>query len=249
MIILKTDEEIKYLREAGRIVAQTHEYLKQFIKPGISTKKINELGEKFILSKGATCSFKGYDGFPAGICTSVNDVVVHGIPSDDVVLKDGDIITLDIGACIHGYHGDSAWTYAVGNISPEAKQLMEVTEKSLFLGLEQVKPGNRISDIGHAVQTYAESFGYGVLRDYTGHGVGKSVHEDPMVPNYGLPHRGPKIVKGMVIAVEPMITLGDYYTRTLFDGWTTKTLDGKIAAHYEHTVAVTEDGYEILTKL
>ena len=249
MIILKSDEEIELLRHAGRIVALTHQYLKQYIKPGISTKEIDELGEKFILSQGATCSFKGYQGFPGAICTSVNDVLVHGIPSKDVILKDGDIITLDIGACYKGYHGDSAWTYAVGNISEEAKRLMEVSEKSLFIGLEQVKPGNRISDIGHAIQVYLEDNGYGVPRDYTGHGVGRDVHEDPIVPNYGVPNRGPKIVKGMVIAVEPMVTLGDYYTRTLLDDWTVKTIDGKITAHYEHTVAVTDDGYEILTKI
>ena len=249
MIILKTEEEIKLLRQAGRIVALTHQYLKQFVKPGISTKEIDELGEKFILSQGATCSFKGYGGFPGAICTSVNDVLVHGIPSKDVILKEGDIITLDIGACYKGYHGDSAWTYAVGKISEEAKRLMEDSEKSLYIGLEQVKPGNRISDIGHAIQTYLEARGYGVPRDYTGHGVGKDVHEDPIVPNYGVPNRGPKIVKGMVIAVEPMVTLGDYYTRTLLDDWTVKTIDGKITAHYEHTVAVTDDGYEILTKI
>jgi methionyl aminopeptidase len=249
MIIYKSEEEIKLLRQAGKIVALTHQYLKPYIKPGISTKELDTLAEKFILSQGATCSFKGYDGFPGAICTSVNDVLVHGIPSKDVILKDGDIITLDIGACYKGYHGDSAWTYAVGNISDEAKRLMEVSEKSLFIGLEQVKPGNRISDIGHAIQVYLEGNGYGVPRDYTGHGVGKDVHEDPIIPNYGVANRGPKIAKGMVLAVEPMVTLGEYYTRTLFDDWTVKTLDGKITAHYEHTVAVTDDGYEILTTI
>lgn len=249
MIIYKNQEEIKLLRKAGQIVALTHQYLKDYIKPGISTKELDKLAEKFILSQGATCSFKGYQGFPGAICTSVNDVLVHGIPSEDVILKDGDVITLDIGACYKGYHGDSAWTYAVGNISDEAKRLMEISEKSLYIGLEQVKPGNRISDIGHAIQVYLESNGYGVPRDYTGHGVGKDIHEDPIIPNYGVANRGPKIAKGMVFAVEPMVTLGEYYTRTLFDDWTVKTMDGKITAHYEHTVAVTDDGYEILTKI
>ena len=249
MIICKNEEEIKLLRQAGKIVALTHQYLKPYIKPGISTKELDSLAEKFILSQGATCSFKGYQGFPGAICASVNDVLVHGIPSDDVVLKDGDVITLDIGACYKGYHGDSAWTYAVGNISDEAKRLMEVSEKSLYIGLEQVKPGNRISDIGHAIQVYLESNGYGVPRDYTGHGVGKDIHEDPIIPNYGVANRGPRIAKGMVFAIEPMVTLGEYYTRTLFDDWTVKTIDGKITAHYEHTVAVTDDGCEILTKI
>ena len=249
MIIYKSEEEIKLLRVAGKIVALTHEYLKPYIKPGISTKELDTLAEKFILSQGATCSFKGYQGFPGAICASVNDVLVHGIPSEDVILKDGDVITLDIGACYKGYHGDSAWTYAVGEVSEEAKRLMEVSEKSLYIGLEQVKPGNRISDIGHAIQLYLESNGYGVPRDYTGHGVGKDIHEDPIIPNYGVANRGPKIAKGMVFAIEPMVTLGEYYTRTLFDDWTVKTIDGKITAHYEHTVAVTDDGYEILTKI
>ena len=249
MIIYKNEEEIKWLRQAGKIVALTHQYLKPYIKPGISTKELDSLAEKFILSQGATCSFKGYQGFPGAICTSVNDVLVHGIPSEDVILKNGDVVTLDIGACYKGYHGDSAWTYAVGDVSEDAKRLMEISEKSLFIGLEQVKPGNRISDIGHAIQVYLESNGYGVPRDYTGHGVGKDIHEDPIIPNYGIANRGPKIAKGMVFAIEPMVTMGEYYTRTLFDDWTVKTIDGKITAHYEHTVAVTDDGYEILTKI
>ena len=237
------------MKKAGRITAEALLLARDVIRPGISTKELDRLAEKFILSQGATCSFKGYQGFPGAICASVNDVLVHGIPSDDVVLKDGDIITLDIGACYKGYHGDSAWTYAVGNDSDEAKRLMEISEKSLYIGLEQVKPGNRISDIGHAIQVYLESNGYGVPRDYTGHGVGKDIHEDPIIPNYGIANRGPKITKGMVFAIEPMVTLGEYYTRTLFDDWTVKTIDGKITAHYEHTVAVTDDGYEILTKI
>lgn len=249
MITIKNEKEIELLRQAGRIVGLTHEYLKPFIKEGISTKKLDELAEKFILSQGATPSFKGYGGFPGSICTSINDVLVHGIPNEKHILKNGDIISVDIGANFKGYHGDSAWTYAVGEVSEEAKELMKVTEESLYKGLAQVKPGNRISDISHAVQTFVEAHGYGVPRDYTGHGVGANLHEDPIVPNYGIAGRGPKIVKGMVIAVEPMVTLGDYHTRTLLDDWTVKTLDGKITAHYEHTVVVTDEGYEILTKI
>lgn len=249
MITIKNEKEIELLRQAGRIVGLTHEYLKPFIKEGISTKKLDELAEKFILSQGATPSFKGYGGFPGSICTSINDVLVHGIPNEKHILKNGDIISIDIGANFKGYHGDSAWTYAVGEVSEEAKELMRVTEESLYRGLKQVKPGNRISDISHAVQTFVEAHGYGVPRDYTGHGVGTNLHEDPIVPNYGIAGRGPKIVKGMVIAVEPMVTLGDYHTRTLLDDWTVKTLDGKITAHYEHTIVVTDEGYEILTKV
>lgn len=249
MITRRNEKEIELLRQAGKIVAMTHEYLKPFVKAGISTKKLDELAEKFILSQGAIPSFKGYGGFPGSICASINDVLVHGIPNENHILKDGDIISIDIGANYKGYHGDSAWTYAVGEISEEAKELMKVTEESLYRGLEQVKPGNRISDISNAIQTFVEAHGYGVPRDYTGHGVGAALHEDPIIPNYGIPGRGPKIVSGMVMAIEPMVTLGDYHTKTLLDDWTVKTLDGKITAHYEHTIVVTNEGYEILTKI
>ena len=249
MITRRNEKEIELLRQAGKIVAMTHEYLKPFVKAGISTKKLDELAEKFILSQGATPSFKGYGGFPGSICASINDVLVHGIPNENHILKDGDIISIDIGANYKGYHGDGAWTYAVGEVSEEAKELMRVTEESLYRGLEQVKPGNRISDISNAIQTFVEAHGYGVPRDYTGHGVGAALHEDPIIPNYGIPGRGPKIVSGMVMAIEPMVTLGDYHTKTLLDDWTVKTLDGKITAHYEHTIVVTNEGYEILTKI
>lgn len=249
MITRRNDKEIELLRHAGKIVAMTHEYLKPYIKPGISTKKLDEMAEKFILEQGAIPSFKGYGGFPGSICASINDVLVHGIPNEKHILKEGDIISIDIGANFKGYHGDSAWTYAVGEVSEEAKELMRVTEDSLYKGLEQVKPGNRISDISNAIQTFVEAHGYGVPRDYTGHGVGSNLHEDPIIPNYGIAGRGPKIVRGMVMAIEPMVTLGDYHTRTLFDDWTVKTLDGKITAHYEHTIVVTDEGYEILTKI
>lgn len=249
MITRRNEREIELLRQAGKIVAMTHEYLKPFIKAGISTKKLDELAEKFIRDQGAIPSFKGYGGFPGSICASINDVLVHGIPNKDHILKDGDIISVDIGANYKGYHGDSAWTYAVGEVSEEAKELMRVTEESLYKGLAQVKPGNRIGDISNAIQTFVEAHGYGVPRDYTGHGVGSNLHEDPIIPNYGMSGRGPKIVSGMVMAIEPMVTLGDYHTKTLLDDWTVKTIDGKITAHYEHTVVVTNEGYEILTKI
>ena len=249
MIARRNEKEIELLRQAGKIVAMTHEYLKSYIKPGISTYELDELAENYILSQGATPSFKGYYGFPGSICASINDVLVHGIPNKKHILKEGDIISIDIGANYKGYHGDSAWTYAVGEVSEEAKELMRVTEESLYRGLAQVKPGNRISDISNAIQTFVEAHGYGVPRDYTGHGVGSNLHEDPIIPNYGIAGRGPKIVSGMVMAVEPMVTLGDYHTSTVLDDWTVKTIDGKITAHYEHTVVVTDEGYEILTKI
>ena len=247
MISIKSPREIELLRVAGEITGSTHNYLKPYIKAGITTKELDRLAEEYIRSRGATPSFKGYDGFPGSICASINEEVVHGIPSNRK-LKEGDIITLDIGACYKGYHGDSAWTYAVGKITDEKKKLMEVTKESLFKGLEQVKAGNRIGDIGHAVLEYAESFGFGVVRELVGHGVGTDVHEEPDVPNYGKAHTGPILKEGMVIAVEPMITAGTREIFILDDDWTIITQDEKPAAHYEHTVLVTKDGYEILTR-
>ena len=247
MITIKSPREIELLRIAGEITGSTHNYLKPYIKPGITTKELDALAEEYILSRGATPSFKGYDGFPGTVCASINEEVVHGIPGSRK-LKEGDIITLDIGACFKGYHGDSAWTYAVGKISSEKEKLMTVTKESLFKGLEQVKAGNRIGDIGHAVQNYAESFGFGVVRELVGHGVGTDIHEEPDVPNYGKAHTGLVMKKGMVIAVEPMITYGSREICILDDDWTIVTMDESPAAHYEHTVLVTEDGYEILTR-
>ena len=247
MISIKSPREIELLRVAGEITGSTHNYLKPYIKAGITTKELDRLAEEYIRSRGATPSFKGYDGFPGSICASINEEVVHGIPSNRK-LKEGDIITLDIGACYKGYHGDSAWTYAVGKITDEKKKLMEVTKESLFKGLEQVKAGNRIGDIGHAVLEYAESFGFGVVRELVGHGVGTDVHEEPDVPNYGKAHTGPILKEGMVIAVEPMITAGTREIFILDDDWTIITQDEKPAAHSEHTVLVTKDGYEILTR-
>ena len=247
MVTIKSPREIELLKVAGEITGSTHNYLKPYIKPGITTKELDNLAEEYILSRGATPSFKGYDGFPGSICTSINEEVVHGIPGNRK-LKEGDIITLDIGACWKGYHGDSAWTYAVGKISKEKQKLMDVTKESLFKGLEQIKPGNKIGDIGHAVQTYAESFGYGVVRELVGHGVGTDVHEEPDVPNYGKPNTGLTLKEGMVIAVEPMITMGDKEICILDDDWTIITQDEMPAAHFEHTIVVTKNGYEILTR-
>ena len=246
MITIKSDREIELLRKAGKIVYDTHKYLKPYIKEGITTRELDKLAEDFIRSQDATPSFKGYEGYPTSICTSINDEVVHGIPSNRK-LKNGDIISIDIGACYKGYHGDSAWSYAVGEVDDKLKELLYDTEKSLFIGLEQVKPGNRIGDIGHAIQEYAESHGLGVVRELCGHGVGTNVHEDPDVPNFGTPNTGVRLKKGMVIAVEPMLTLGSPDILLLEDDWTIITEDGSPSAHYEHTVVVTEDGYQILT--
>jgi len=248
MIICKTAREIEVMREAGRIVALAHEEIKQHIKPGITTKQLDMLVEKIIRQNGATPSFKGYNGFPGSVCASVNDELVHGIPGNRV-LKDGDIISLDIGAKYNGYHGDSAWTYPVGMISKEAQLLLDVTEQSLFVGLEQAKAGNRLSDISHAIQMYVESNNFSVVREYSGHGVGQDLHEDPTIPHYGPPRRGPRLKTGMTLAIEPMVNFGERYVKTLADNWTVVTCDKSLCAHFEHTVAITDSGYEILTKL
>lgn len=246
MITIKSKREIELLKNAGNIVYQTHQYLKPYIKEGITTKELDKLAEDFIRSKDATPSFKGYEGFPSTLCTSINSEVVHGFPSDRK-LKNGDIISIDIGACYKGYHGDSAWTYTVGEVDEKTKQLLEDTEKSLFVGLEQVKPGNRIGDIGYAIEQYARKHNLGVVRELCGHGVGTSVHEDPEVPNYGIPNTGPRLKEGMVIAVEPMLTLGSPKVFLHDNDWTVDTQDGGLSAHFEHTVVVTKDGYQILT--
>ncbi|HHB1656225.1 type I methionyl aminopeptidase [Bacillus thuringiensis] len=248
MIICKTPREIEIMREAGRIVALTHQELKQHITPGITTKELDQIAEKTIQKYGATPSFKGYNGFPGSICASVNEELVHGIPGK-CKLKEGDIISIDIGAKYNGYHGDSAWTYPVGNISESVQKLLDVTEKSLYLGLEQVKPGERLSNISHAVQTHAEENGFSIVREYVGHGIGQDLHEDPQIPHYGPPNRGPRLKPGMVICVEPMVNQGRRYVKTLSDDWTVVTVDGKWCAHFEHTIALTEAGYEILTTL
>lgn len=246
MITIKSKREIELLKIAGNIVYQTHQYLKPYIKEGITTKELDKLAEDFIRSKDATPSFKGYEGFPSTLCTSINSEVVHGFPSDRK-LKNGDIISIDIGACYKGYHGDSAWTYAVGEVDDKTRKLVEDTEKSLFVGLAQVKPGNRIGDIGYAIEQYAHKHNLGVVKELCGHGVGTSVHEDPEVPNYGIPNTGPRLKEGMVIAVEPMLTLGRPDIFIHDNNWTIDTQDGSLSAHFEHTVVVTKDGYQILT--
>lgn len=246
MISIKSKREIELLEIAGNIVYETHKYLKPFIKPGVSLLKLDSLAEDFIRSKGATPSFKGYEGFPNATCISVNDEVVHGIPSNRK-LKDGDIVSIDIGACYKGYHGDSAWSYAVGKLSSDCTYLMEHTKKALYEGIKEVKPGARIGDIGNAVEKYANAHNLGIVRELCGHGVGNHLHESPDVPNYGLPNTGPVLKEGMVIAIEPMLNLGCDDIVVEDNDWTITTLDGKPSAHFEHTVLVTKDGYQILT--
>lgn len=249
MITLKSPREIALMKEAGRIVALAHEEVAKHIRPGISTYELDQIAYKTIIKAGASPSFKGLYDFPATICASINEVVVHGIPSKKVILKEGDIVSIDIGAEYKGYHGDSARTHPVGKVSQDVLQLLKVTNESLYKGLEQAKPGNHLSDISHAIQEYCEGYGYGVVREFTGHGIGQKVHEDPAVPNFGEPGKGPLLKEGMCLAVEPMITLGRKEVRVLQDGWTTITVDRKPAAHFEHSIAITKDGYEILTKL
>ncbi|WP_050182380.1 type I methionyl aminopeptidase [Domibacillus robiginosus] len=247
MIICKTPRELEIMKEAGRIVALTHQELQNHISPGISTMELDAVAEKFIRSMDATPSFKGYNGFSGSICASVNEELVHGIPGSRV-LKEGDIISIDIGAYYKGYHGDSAWTYAVGRIAPETEKLLDVTEESLYIGLNEAKPGERLSNISHAIQTYVESNGFSIVREYVGHGVGQDLHEAPQIPHYGPPGRGPVLKPGMVLAIEPMVNAGHRYVKTLEDNWTVVTQDGKMCAHFEHTIAITETGFEILTK-
>lgn len=245
--MIKSYEEIELMRIAGKIVGDTHNYLKDFIKPGITTKELDKLAYDFILSQGASPSFLNYDGFPASICTSVNEEVVHGIPSDRV-LQDGDIISIDIGACYKGYHGDSAWTYPVGTIDDDKKYLLEHTEEALFEGLSAIKPGNRIGDVSYAIEQSALKHKLGVVKELVGHGVGKHLHETPDVPNYGNKNKGMILRSGMTIAVEPMLNLKTANIYLLDDDWTIVTADNSPSAHFEHTVVVTKDGYEILTK-
>lgn len=246
MITIKSEHEIELMRQAGLMVSKTHKYLKDFIKPGITTKELDKIAEDYIKSLGGIPTCKGYEGFPASLCTSINDEVVHGIPSNRK-LKNGDIITIDMVIGYHGYQGDAAWTYAVGDISDKKKYLMEHTEKALYDGIKMVKPGNRIGDISNAVEKYATKHHLGIVKELVGHGIGTNMHEDPDVPNYGKASIGPKLKEGMVICIEPMLNLGSSDIYQLEDGWTIKTDDGKPAAHYEHTVLVTKDGYEILT--
>ena len=247
MILIKSQREIELMREAGRILDLTRQLLEQQIKPGVSTLQLDALAEEHIRSLGAIPSFKGYHGFPGSICTSINEVVVHGIPSMKHILKEGDIITLDFGVNYKGYHADSATTYPVGQVSDEVQKLLEITEKSLYVGLEQAKPGNYISDISYAIESFVKPFGYGIVEEFTGHGIGRDLHEEPYVPNFGKPKQGPVMKPGMTFCVEPMINLGTKRVKILSDNWTTVTSDRKPSAHFEHMIVITETGYEILT--
>ena len=247
MISLKSSREIELMDRAGTVVALVHKRLKEEIKPGITTKHIDQICEEVIRENGCTPSFKGLYGFPGSVCTSVNEVLVHGIPGSQI-LKNGDIISVDVGACYKGYHGDSAWTFLVGDVDEKTRDLCRVTEEALYKGLEQVRPGNRIGDISWAIQSYVEAHGYSCPIEYTGHGIGKSVHEDPYVPNVGRPHTGPILKRGMCIAIEPMVFMGKPHCHTLDDDWGVVANDHSLSAHYEHTIAITADGYKILTK-
>ncbi len=249
MITLKSERELILMKEAGHIVALAHKAVQDAIKPGISTADLDKIAYDVITSNGATPSFLNYNGFPATICASINEVVIHGIPSKKTILKDGDIISIDIGACYKGYHGDCAKTFFVGSVSEEKRKLVEVTTQSLYEGLKFARPGNRLSDISHAIEEYAKQFGYSIVLEYTGHGVGHALHEDPAVPNYGAPGKGPILKKGMTLAIEPMVNMGTHRVKVLKDNWTVVTQDKMPSAHYEHSIVITDDGYEILTKI
>lgn len=249
MIVLKTSRELELMRVACRISAEALQVAGEAVKPGISTWEIDKIAYDYIKKQGAEPNFLNLYGFPATACISINDEVIHGIPSKKRILKEGDIVSIDLGAKIGGYNGDNAATFAVGQISPEAQRLCDVTRESLYKGIEAAVPGNRIGDIGSAVQEYCESRGYGVVREYTGHGVGTSLHEDPEVPNFGTAGRGIRLLPGMTIAIEPMINEGTFRINQMSDGWTIKTADGKLSAHFEHTIAITDNGPVILTKV
>lgn len=246
-ITIKSKHEIELMREAGKILAKVHEELEKEVKPGVTTGYIDRKCEELIRSFGCIPSFKGYEGFPASVCVSVNSEVVHGIPSKKKFLREGDIVSLDTGVIYKGYQSDAARTHAVGIITPEASKLIEVTKQSFFEGIKVIKPGAHLFDISAAIGDYCQGFGYGVVRDMVGHGIGKEMHEDPQIPNYRQTRRGPKLQSGMTLAIEPMITMGDYHIIWKSDGWTVVTADGSLAAHYENTVLVTEDGAEILS--
>ena len=249
MIVLKTSRELALMKEACRISAGALKVAGEAVRPGISTWEIDQIAYKYIISQGAEPNFLGLYGFPATACISVNDEVIHGIPSKKRILQSGDIVSIDLGAKIAGYNGDNAATFACGDVSDEAKRLMDTTRESLYEAIKVAVPGGKIGDIAYAVQSYCESRGYGVVREYTGHGVGKALHEDPSVPNFGTAGRGVRLLPGMTIAIEPMINQGTARIKVLPDGWTVKTTDGKLAAHFEHTVAITKDGPVILTPL
>lgn len=247
MIIIKSQREIGLMREAGRLVAEAHHVVQEYLRPGVTTALINEKVDAFIRSHGAIPSFKGYRGFPASICISVNEELVHGIPGQRR-LQEGDVVSVDIGVIYEGFHGDSAWTYIVGSVVDEERQrLLDVAERSLYAGIEQARAGNHLTDIGHVVQRVIEAAGFSVVREYVGHGIGRQMHEDPQVPNYGDPGQGPVLRAGMTLALEPMVCQGDWHTRVLSDKWTVVSADSSLTAHFEHTVVIMEDGADILT--
>jgi methionyl aminopeptidase len=248
MITLKTEKEIALMHEAGKLLASCHQEIANMIKPGITTLEIDTFVEEYLKKHGATPEQKGYHGYPYATCASVNDVICHGFPNKKA-LKEGDIVTIDMVVNVNGWLADSAWSYPVGQISDEAEKLLTVTKESLFKGIEQAVIGNRIGDISHAIQSYAESKGFSVVRDFIGHGIGKDMHEDPQVPHFGPPGKGPRLKEGMVITIEPMLNVGKFYTKIDADGWTARTVDGSLSAQYEHTIAVTKQGPLILTQL
>ena len=246
MIIIKTQEEIEKMKKAGDLLANVHKEIAKIIKPGISTYEIDQFVEEYLRKHNATPEQKGYRGFPYAICASINDEICHGFPRKEP-LKDGDIVTVDMVVNLDGWLADSAWSYGVGNISEEAEKLLNVTKKALYIGIEQAVIGNRIGDISHAIQTYVESEGFSIVRDFVGHGIGKDMHEDPQVPHFGRPGRGPRLMEGMVMTIEPMVNVGKYNCTIDDNGWTARTIDGKLSAQYEHTLAITKDGPIILT--
>jgi len=247
MIIIKSELEIEKLRKAGRIVGLAHEAIKNNIKAGMSTYEIDQIASQVILKHGAKLGFKGYGGFPGNNCVSVNDEVVHGIPSKHRIVKEGDIVSVDLGSYIDGFYGDAARTHAIGKVSEETQKLIDITRESFFEGLKFAKVGYRLSDISHAIQEHCEKNGFSIVRDYVGHGVGRDLHEPPQIPNFGRPGRGPRLQKGMVLAIEPMVNMGSFEVKTLANKWTVVTIDGSYSAHYENTIAITDGEPEILT--
>jgi len=246
VIIIKSTREIAHLKRSNAIVAEVFQVLRKAIAPGITTKELDQMVERIILSRGALPAFKGYRGFPASLCASINEEVVHGIPGQRK-LREGDLVSLDVGVNLNGYFGDAAITLPVGEVDEEAKRLIEVTERALYVGIEKAKVGNRLSDISYAIQAWVENHEFSVVRDFVGHGIGRDLHEEPQIPNFGSPHQGPRLEKGMVFALEPMVNEGTYEVKILSDGWTVVTADGKRSAHFEHTIAVTDGGAEILS--
>lgn len=247
MIIIKTQEEIMKMKKAGEVLAACHRELRSFIRAGITTLEIDQFVEAFLEKHGATPEQKGFHGYPFATCSSVNDVICHGFPSE-TVLVEGDIVTVDMVVRLDGWLADSAWSYTVGKVSEEAQRLLDVTKESLYKGIEQAVVGNRIGDISHAIQAYAEAQGFSVVRDFIGHGIGQDMHEEPQVPHYGPPHRGTRLKAGMVLTIEPMLNIGKYHSKIDADGWTARTVDGSLSAQYEHTLAITDDGPIILTE-